>query len=878
MKLKKLIALLLADILIFSALSVCAEYIDVQNESIEMKINILEQLGIIQGFDDATFRPDEIVTRGDFSKYAAGLFSVATSERQYFEDVGEETENAGCINALREAGMVSGNGNKYFPNNPITGTEAVAIILRGLGCGYLCESAGGFPNGYLNVADRLGIKTGTAPLTREQAVRMIYDTLTSGTLEPSSLSGQYETFSLSDVPMAEKYLNLKLIKGELTYNGYASTDGSYNEKEDFIIVDGVKINSAGKDVMEYLGLNVTAFAYNGDDEYSLRAIAPMSKNNIITVFADDIVSVSSEGIMRIENDFSYENHTISGCVLIYNGQYCSSFSADLLKPDEGYVCLIDNDSDSEIDTVIVYNLNDDIIKGVNTDLETLYFENDGVISYNNKDAIVYIDGKKSSVDELAASMTVSYCENSNYITVWASTKKVSGLLSANSDDFLTIADEDFKCSSDIYVEGNNINLGKFYTAYISHYGKIVQLTIGAQGEHYGYLIDTYRAGGITEKIEVKLLSDTGEITCLNIADKVRINGIAGKATSDRLKAFGIIDANEKAIGQLIKYNANDEGRITSIEQPADKTDEGIYSDGFSLDKSVRNTSTRIYRYNVGINYHLGAGSIIFYLPLESEVDTADETDYSVGTINTFSNDVYLSNFDVYDTKADRTIGVFIVRRTIQPAKISDELTESLMKRTLGVVTNNKFVYDNSENDYVTMLDILTNGKSTRIKPVKPDLTNSAQDNWAYSKTSADALRKGDIFIYSKNEKDEMDSYTILFKGTDLNNMSFKECVSSTTEIYDDNDVGLTPLHTVFGEVVDINGTTYSINVTEDRFVSPLKGKERHFVATAASKVYVMDYSENKHHVGDISEIDVGDIIFARLYNYVPNEIVVFKGK
>lgn len=881
MKFKKLTALFIAVVLVFGVIPVFSQYIDVENQALEMRIDILEQLGIISGFDDATFRPDEIVTRGEFSKYVARLFSVVTSDRQYFDDVTGETENVGYINALKERGMVSGDGNRFFPNKEITGSEAIATILRGLGYGELCESVGGYPNGYLNVANRLEIKVGTAPLTRDKAVKMIYDTLTSRTLEVSNLSREHETFSLSDTLMAEKYLDLKLIEGILTYNGYASIDGSYNEREDFIIVNGVKINLDGNDVMEYLGFNVTVFAYkSGEDDYHLRAISKDSKrNNVTTVFSDNIVSVSPELVMKVENNSSYENYSLLGCVLIYNGQYRASFSSDLLKPDEGYVYLINSDNDSKIDTVIVYSLKNDVIKDINTNLESLYFETGKMLAYKDKETVVYTDDVRSSVNELAISMSVSYCENSEFITIWASTKKVSGLLSMTSDDFITIADEDFKCSSDIYVERNTIELGKFYTAYISHYGKVVRLTLDAQGDHYGYLLDIYCGNGFSKDIDVKLLSDTGAIMYLKIVDKVRINGTSGKATSDRLKTAGIIDINEKAIGQLIKYNANDEGRITSIEQSVDKTTEGIYNDGFSLDKSIRNTSTRIYRYNVGINYHLGAGSFIFYLPLESEVDIADETDYTVGTLNTFSNDIYMSNFDVYDTKPDRTIGVFVVRRTIQPAKVSDELTESLMKRTLGVVVNNRFVYDDEEDDYVTVLDVFTNGKATSLKPVKSDLTNSTQSNWTYSKTPASQLREGDIFIYSKNEKDEMDSYTILFRGNEIEDMIFKECVPSATDLNDGNkDVDLTPLHTVFGEVVDINGTTYSVNVTEERNVPPLKGDERHIVTTATAKVYVMDYLEGEHRLGEISDINVGDIIFARLYNYVPDGIVVFKGK
>ena len=474
-------------------------------------------------------------------------------------------------------------------------------------------------------------------------------------------------------------------------------------------------------------------------------------------------------------------------------------------------------------------------------------------------------------------MTVSFAENDEFVTVWASTKKLSGILTSSDEEYIFIADESLYRSKHLYIDGGVITSGKSYTAYVSSFGKVVRLTVDAGGEHYGWLTGIYWEDDFysPSKVTVKLLSDTGAYAYLNITDKIRINGTSGKAELERFQSFGYMDIEKKCVQQLVKYSANEEGRMLSIAQPEDKTEDGISEEVFSLDKSVRNTETRIYRYNVGINYHLGAATKIFYLPLDSELEKAGESDYSVGSLNTFSTDAYYKNFDVYDTQPDRTIGVFAVRRSIAPAKPGDKLTEALSKRNLAVVVKNTFTYD-GDDDVVT-LNLMTMGKQSDIKASQWDLPNSTQDNWNYAKMTAKELKKGDIFIYSKNEKNEIDSYTMLFKGSELESMNFKETVPTGVDFDETNDVELTPLHTIFGEVVDINAATYSLNVTEKRNTPPEKKEMRHIVTTSSSKVYIMDYSEGEYRTGELSEIKPGDILFVRLYNYVPNEIVVFKG-
>lgn len=63
MKFRNFAGCMLSAVIALSCVPAFGAYIDVDNETLEEKISVLEQLGIMQGYDDATYRPDEAITR-----------------------------------------------------------------------------------------------------------------------------------------------------------------------------------------------------------------------------------------------------------------------------------------------------------------------------------------------------------------------------------------------------------------------------------------------------------------------------------------------------------------------------------------------------------------------------------------------------------------------------------------------------------------------------------------------------------------------------------------------------------------------------------------------------------------------------------------------
>jgi hypothetical protein len=85
-------------------------------------------MGFISGFDDGNFRPEDTVTREQFATMISRLIKLAPLEGTAFEDVEPGRWSAGYIKAVYEKGIVSGYDDGTFrPENSITRAEAVRM-------------------------------------------------------------------------------------------------------------------------------------------------------------------------------------------------------------------------------------------------------------------------------------------------------------------------------------------------------------------------------------------------------------------------------------------------------------------------------------------------------------------------------------------------------------------------------------------------------------------------------------------------------------------------------------------------------------------------------------------------------------------------------
>ena len=98
-------------------------------------VSTLSRMGILGGYEDGTFRPNDSITRAEFAKIAVSFFEYEDiSAENIFTDVAAGSWYENFVAVAAKLGLIEGYaGNVYRPNESITRAEACTIINRTLG-------------------------------------------------------------------------------------------------------------------------------------------------------------------------------------------------------------------------------------------------------------------------------------------------------------------------------------------------------------------------------------------------------------------------------------------------------------------------------------------------------------------------------------------------------------------------------------------------------------------------------------------------------------------------------------------------------------------------------------------------------------------------
>lgn len=175
-KLSVLLAFALVFTLLVPAFSFAATS-DTAGTKYQSSVDMLMALGIVNGYTDGSFRPDNAITRAEFAKIAVlatGGESLATllgGEKSSFKDVPAAAWYNGYVNAAVAKGLVVGfNDGTFRPNDKVTYAQVLTVLLRSLG--YKDQFlSGSWPANFLAKAADLGMLdnvtfTANAPATR----------------------------------------------------------------------------------------------------------------------------------------------------------------------------------------------------------------------------------------------------------------------------------------------------------------------------------------------------------------------------------------------------------------------------------------------------------------------------------------------------------------------------------------------------------------------------------------------------------------------------------------------------------------------------------------------------------------------------------------
>ena len=108
------------------------DYTDVAADSwYNNAVSTLSNMGIINGYEDGTFKPNASITRAEFTAIATRFFDYEAEYDGAFNDVSARAWYADYVQAAVDMGLVDGYPDGGFhPNSNITRAEAVTIVNR----------------------------------------------------------------------------------------------------------------------------------------------------------------------------------------------------------------------------------------------------------------------------------------------------------------------------------------------------------------------------------------------------------------------------------------------------------------------------------------------------------------------------------------------------------------------------------------------------------------------------------------------------------------------------------------------------------------------------------------------------------------------------
>ena len=136
-------------------------------------LDTLYHYGIFLGDAAGNFNPDDFISRAEFATIVCRLLdeeaSAGTTNATGCTDVPSSHWAAGYIGCAVRLGIVNGNGDGTFaPEDSVTMEQAAKMLVCAWGYGEQAAAAGGWPDGYLDVAQQLKLLDGvdTPPSSR----------------------------------------------------------------------------------------------------------------------------------------------------------------------------------------------------------------------------------------------------------------------------------------------------------------------------------------------------------------------------------------------------------------------------------------------------------------------------------------------------------------------------------------------------------------------------------------------------------------------------------------------------------------------------------------------------------------------------------------
>lgn len=614
---KKFLSLVLALVMTMSLVTISAgakDFTDGSKIQYKEAVDVISELGIVDGYSDGDFKPSDTLTRGAAAKIICNLVLGPTTagalvaDAAPYKDVPTSNTFAGYIAYCQQQGIISGYADGSFrPGATLTSYAFMKMLLGALGYDADIEGYVG-DNWSVAVAKRalnielddslVGSFNGIKAVTREEACLYAFNTLTADMVD-------YDSRTTVNVGGAE-----------VVIAGSKAEPVEYVGKKDEKIYDDGIQQFAEK---YFTDLELKDFEENGEtDDFGRPARTWYDDSDKIGTYAEtadvvyhkDVKGKDAYKALDLSKNYNYS--------VVVDGKPLGTFAVD--KSNEKKIAKA---SGVDADT--------NALVGDGSLVE--FYKDEKVVTVINS-YIMQVDGEYDEDDE---ELTISPV--SGDLGEPITQQLTDDVLSLDDlDNLASFKDEDYVIVNLAWDSGNkyevkSITLAEKVTATVTEYVDDDAVTAG--GSEYGYNVtaDSGKSGNYqyTLKEEAELYLDP-------YGNVLWADGVENDGSYVFIAEFGT-STNLSSTASLVAYGYFLDG--TEAEITINKLNGDVVKA-----KDLDPSSTT--GYNTSVNGH-GTGWYRFSEQTSGKYNLTSVTNATV-TAGTVGTDEYVTNYDAFNTK------------------------------------------------------------------------------------------------------------------------------------------------------------------------------------------------------------------------------------
>ena len=774
---KKFLSLVLALVMTMSLVTVSAgakDFTDDSEITYKEAVDVISALGVVDGYSDGDFRPDDVLTRGAAAKIICNLIlgpttaSALAASTAPFKDVPVTNTFAGYITYCSQQGIISGYADGTFrPTGTLSGNAFMKMLLGALGYDSSIEGYTGANWTVSVIKQAVGIGlddgndefVGSKAVTRQEAALYAFNMLQATMVEYD----QQNTIVVGDIT-----INTTSSRSDVENNGksdkYINSDGKMQFAEKYFT--DLRLDDSGEDdfarpsnVWTLKSDEIGTYAKDADATYTTKVeVGDIYKDlGLNKTVAKDDVSVYVDGVSSKD----HPNMKDQLPVAIKKGDDDTKFGANGVLTEVFY--------DEDDGTVTITEVNTYV--GQVSKNVAATSKKDAYVVVSTLDVVPSESGnlefETNEEFEEDAYVLYTYSEAAEEVKSVAAAEEVSGtvtkVINKASDDEnkgLTIADTAYKTSRTVSGELlGDVSVKNDYTVYLDAYGYVIYieeeeltaqdyalvLATANKSDFVGKKAELLFADGTTKVVTTEKdysndIADNTIVTYKVDSDNVyTLKEVSSKQdkggynkTVKETDISNFVLKNDKASINVDGTAVTANSKTLFVVQDTEDTDEYTAYTGIKNAPSITAASGKDRQ--VDVYYFCKNGSMVtvmFIMP-ESKVDVEDDS----------SKMLFLAGESVSDLIHDADDDYFeynaVVNGEITTVKVAEELGDGLNGLYKSFSTNKYGVitkvtrYDSFDN--TTDSKQAVNG-GTGVDKRSGDYTvilDTADDNWTVS--------------------------------------------------------------------------------------------------------------------------------------------------